>query len=304
MCRFCGVISPFITPFNDDLSIDFYAVRWLVDFQVERGVHGIFPFSTTGEFPHLSMDEGISVTRVVLDGVGGRVWVIPGISANCTEHSVYLGRVFMDMGVDGVIVTPPFFFKPSYDGLKRHFSIIAEKVDLPIIIYNIPSTTGVSVPVKLCLELALEYSNIVGVKATVDEFTYFKRLIGSVKGVRRDFTVLTGLDQLLLPVLMLGGDGGIMALANFAPQIHRAVYDSWVDGDLNRAYSEYKRLLKLTEIYDLASSFPSAVKSSLYALNTPIKPYVRPPLTCEPDEVIDGIRAILRELNLLGDQLL
>lgn len=296
--RFYGVITPFITPFKEDLSIDVDAAKWLARYQAEHGVHGVFPNSTTGEFVHLKKEESIEITKAVLEEVGGKVWVIPGISTNCTEHSIELGRIFKDLGVDGVIVTPPFFFKVGRERLKLHFSRIAEKIDLPIIVYNIPATTGINIPVDLYVELAKEYNNIVGAKVTYDSLAYFRKLISSVKSVRKDFAVLTGIDDFLLPVLMMGGDGGIMALANVAPQIHRAIYDAWTENNLAKAYEEYKKLLKLVRIYDIATSFPTSVKTSLKVLGAPIKPYVRPPLTPEPPENEEKIKKILEELKI------
>lgn len=295
---FYGVITPFVTPFREDLSVDEEAARWLARYQAERGVHGVFPNSTTGEFVHLSMNEALRITEIVLEEVGGKVWVLPGISSNSTMRAVELGLKFRDMGVNGVIVTPPFFFKPSIDGLYNHFATIAEKLEIPVIVYNIPSTTGINIPIELYEKLASEYSNVVGAKVTMSDFTYFRRLIQKVKSLRRDFTVLTGVDELLLPVLMAGGDGGIMALANAFPWIHRKVYDSWVEGRLEDALKWWKRLLELSRIYDVASSFPSAVKTVLSLLGTPVKPYVRPPLNQEPSHVVDEIKLILRSADI------
>ena len=254
--RFYGVISPFITPFKEDYAVYLEAARWLARYQAERGVHGIFPNSTTGEFVHLSREEAVQLTRTVLEEVSGKVWVIPGISANYTEDCVGLGRMFRDMGVTGAVVTPPYFFKISGDRLRTHFSTILEKVDLPIIIYNIPATTGINIPVTLYRDLAKEYSNLAGAKATIESFTYFRQLIQVVKAERKDFAVLTGLDDLLLPVLMMGGDGGIMALANVAPQVHRAVYDAYTSGDLSRAVQEWHKLLKLVRGLRLRDFLP------------------------------------------------
>ncbi|ABL79061.1 dihydrodipicolinate synthase family protein [Thermofilum pendens] len=296
--RFYGVISPFITPFREDLSLDREAVAWLARYQAEKGVHGIFPNSTTGEFVHLSREEAVEVTRLVLEAVGGKVWVIPGISANYTEDSVALGRTFKDLGVDGAVVTPPYFFKVSPERLKVHFSTILEKVDLPIIVYNIPATTGINIPVGLYLELAKEHSNLAGAKATVESFTYFRQLVQVVKAERKDFAVLTGLDDLLLPVLMMGGDGGIMALANAAPQIHREVYDAYRSGDLKRALEAWHKLLRLVRVYDYATSFPTSVKTLLKVMGAPVKPYARTPLTPETREVEEKIAQIARELGL------
>jgi len=287
-----------ITPFDEKLEIDFEALRWLAYHQLRGGVHGIFPNSTTGEFVHLEREEAIRLTEALIDEVGGKIWVIPGISHNSTDKAIELGSIFKDMGVDGVIVTPPFFFKIDAKKLKLHFSKIAERVDLPIIIYNIPSLTGINVPIELYIELAQEYNNIAGAKVTYDSFSYLRRLIQRMRSVRKDFSVLTGMDDMLLSNLMMGGDGGITALANVTPGMHRSIYDAWADGDLKRALDENHKLLKLSSIYDIASSFPTAIKTALNVMGAPVKPYVRPPLTEEPDSVVAAITEVLRELGL------
>lgn len=299
--RFYGVITPLITPFNRDLSIDFEALEWLVNYHVRSGVNGVFPYSTTGEFVHLTVEEGLKLVEKVVEVVDGRVWVIPGISANCTDHSVELGVKVKDLGVDGAIITPPYFFKVGRDKLKLHFSKVAEKVDLPVIVYNIPSATGINIPVELYVELAEEHENITGAKVTYDSISYLKMLIREVKSVRRDFTVLTGLDYQLLDTLLMGGNGGIMALANVAPKIHVEVFKSWTSGDLKTAHEYFKKLLKLAEIYEVTSSFPTSVKTALKVLGTPVKPYVRPPLTPEPLEIEERVKKILEEVGIYGE---
>ncbi len=296
--KFYGVIVPFITPFKEDYTIDFEAARWLAKYQVERGIHGIFPYSTTGEFVHLKPEEGIELVKVVMEEVSSKVKIIPGTSANCTEHAIEMGLKLKDLGVDGAIITPPFFFKVKEERLKLHFAKVAEKVDLPIIVYNIPATTGIVIPVELYVELAEEYSNIAGAKVTYDSVAYMRKLIREVKAVRKDFSILTGMDDHFLFTLMMGGDGGIMALANVAPQIHVEVYNAWRNEDLAKAYEAFKKLLKLVRIYDVATSFPTAVKTSLKIMKTPVKPYVRPPLTPEKPEVEEKIKDILSELGL------
>ncbi len=296
--RFLGVITPFITPFNEKLELDLDAARWLARYQAKNGVHGIFPNSTTGEFVHLSSEEAQKLVEVILEEVGSRVWVIPGISANATHHCIALGKKFKDMGVHGVVVTPPFFFKLSIEGLYKHFSMVAQNLDIPIIVYNIPPLTGVNIPIELYVKLAEEYSNIVAAKVTFESFPYIRKLILEVKSIRKDFAVLTGLDEMLLPVLMMGGDGGIMALANAVPQLHRAIYDSYLAGDLTKAVEEYRKLLKLVKIYDITTSFPSGIKALLSVLGAPVKPFVRPPLLPESSETIKEIAKIVDELGL------
>ncbi len=295
---FSGVIVPMITPFEEDLSLDLDAARWLARWLADSQVSGIFPYSTTGEFVHLKEEEGLRLVEAVLDEVGGRVKVIPGISSNDTERAIELGRKMKDLGVDGVIATPPFFFKLKEDHLYLHFSRIAERVDLPLIVYNIPSLTGNMVPVNVYRRLVSEHSGVVGAKVTYDSVAYMRNLILEVKSIRKDFSVLTGLDDHLLNVLAMGGDGGIMACANFAPEIHVGIYRAFMEGDLERAVELHRRLMKVVRVYDVASSFPTAIKTALSLMGTPIKPYVRPPLIEEPEEVVESIRRILHSAEV------
>ena len=296
--RFHGIIVPMVTPFRRDLSLDRDGVSWLARRLASQGVHGLFPNSTTGEFVHLSREEAVSLVEAVLDAAGGKAWVLPGITANSTQQAVELGRAFRDLGVDGVIAAPPYFFKPSSEALEKHFSAIAERVELPLIVYNIPSTTGVNIPVEVYARLVSEHSNVVGAKVTLDSLTYLRRLVGEVKALRRGFSVFTGMDDHLLPALLLGGDGGVVALANVAPRIHLELYESWRKGRLEEAVSAYRKILSLARIYDVASSFPTAVKTALKALGAPLQPYVRPPLLPEPPEVEEAIRRILVETGV------
>ncbi len=297
MDAFSGVIVPMITPFNEDFSLDMEGIRWLVSFLSEKGVHGLFVNSTTGEFVHLKHDEIVNLVKTTLDLASGPK-VLPGITSNYTGEVISLGREMKDLGADGVIVAPPYFFKLKEDRLHYHFSRIANEVDLPIIIYNIPSLTGNDIPVSVYVKLAQEFSNVVGAKISKDSVSYIRALISRVKAVRKDFSVLTGMDDHLLNVLALGGDGGIMALANVAPQLHLSVYNSWNSGKLDDAVKSFRRLANLARIYDLASSFPTAIKTALSILGSPIKEVYRPPLTMEPAEVRAKIRDVLEEVNI------
>lgn len=296
---FKGVIVPLITPFNEDYSIDFVGLEWLVKFLVEKGVDGIFPYSTTGEFVHLKYDEGIRIVERIMEIIDRKVKIIPGISANSTLNCIDLGKVMEDLGVDGVIATPPFFFKLNEDQLFEHFSSIAKKIDLPIIVYNIPSLTGNFISIKLYRRLAEEYSNIAGAKITYDSVSYMRDLIFELKATRKDFSILTGLDDLLLNTLILGGDGGIMACANFAPEIHITLYRSFIRGEYDVALEMHKKLSQLVRIYNVASSFPTAIKTALKIMNTQVKPYVRPPLKMERKEVEEKIREVLLKAGII-----
>ena len=292
-----GIIVPMITPFKEDLSIDFEATEWLVE-RLERGeVDGIFPYSTTGEFVHLSEEEGVSLAEKVIDS-SKRAMILPGISSNSTDASIRLGRRMKEIGANGVVVTPPFFFKLREEHLILHFSTIADKVDLPIILYNIPALTGNMISVSAVMKLAEEHSNIAGIKVTYDSISYMRNLM-EVKSVRRDFSILTGLDDHLFNTLAIGGDGGIVACANIAPKLHISLYRSFRKGDLNKAVEVHRRICKLVKLYDVASYFPTSIKTAMKFLGYPVKPYVRKPLSQEPEEVEKEILRILKDAGLV-----
>lgn len=295
--QFKGIIVPMITPFKEDLSLDFEATEWLVERLERGGVDGIFPYSTTGEFVHLSEEEGISLAEKVIDSAK-RAMILPGISSNSTEASVRLGRKMKEIGANGVVVTPPFFFKLKEEHIISHFSTIADKVDLPIILYNIPALTGNMISVNAVMKLAREHSNISGIKVTYDSISYMRNVV-EVKSVRKDFSVLTGLDDHLFNTLAIGGDGGIVACANIAPELHVSLYRSFRQGDLNRAVEVHRRICKLVKLYDVASYFPTSIKTAMKVLGYPVKPYVRKPLSQEPVEVEESILGILRDAGLV-----
>ncbi len=292
-----GIIVPMITPFNEKLEIDFEALKWLVEFLEDSGVHGLFPASTTGEFVHLSREERDALVESVVE-YHGRSMVLPGISSNNTLEAVEYGRRYIDLGVDGVIVTPPYYFKPRLEGVKRHFSIIAEKLDTRVVIYNIPSLTGITLPVGLVADLAEEYSNIAGMKITYNNFTYLRQAILSLKQVNKDFSILTGIADMLLPNLMAGGDGGIVALANFAPRLLVNLYTSYIEGELEKAILYWRKILGLSRLYDIAET-PVVIKETLHKLYGTVKPYTRPPLLPLPGEARTKLETILGEAGLI-----
>ncbi|MGC9009541.1 MAG: dihydrodipicolinate synthase family protein [Sulfolobales archaeon] len=295
---FRGVIVPLITPFKKNYSIDHDGVRWLVKYLVREGVNGLFPNSTTGEFVHLRRDEIISLVSTVVEEASGHVLILPGVTANSTIEVIDLAKELLEYDVNGFIIAPPYYFKYSEDRLKKHFSDVAERIDKPLILYNIPATTGVNLSIKLVRDLAIEHSNIAGVKATIDSITYLRRLIQEIKSIRRDFSVLTGLDELFLPNLMIGGDGGIVALANVFPRIHVEIYRAWESKDYAKAIARWRDLLELARIIDVSSSYSTAVKTALKLLGAPIEEISRPPLYEEDPETKKMIENILKKLGI------
>jgi 4-hydroxy-tetrahydrodipicolinate synthase len=281
---FRGIITPMITPFNKNYEIDFVGVEWLINHLVRGGVDGVFPNSTTGESVSLSLDEKKKLIGRVVELVNGRTKVLPGIGGNTTLEVLELGKFARDVGVDGGIIITPYFFKPTPEELKKHYGKIAESLDMPLFIYHFPALTGVSLPVQTVKELAREYSNIAGIKITHDSLIYLKQVVWEVKEVRKDFSVFSGLDQYFLINLMIGGDGGVVALSNLAPKLHRSIYDAWLSGDIAKSYSLYMKLLKLSKLIESGTSTIAAIKAALASVGAPIEPVLRPPLSEEKKE--------------------
>lgn len=292
-----GVIVPLVTPFNEDYSIDLQALEEHVNYLQKAGVHGIFINATTGEFTSLSFEERKFLAEKGRELVTSTFYLVGTASTN-TFEVVELTKHAQDIGADYVVITPPYYCSLSDEALFNHYSLVAEKTDIPIILYNIPSCANpLSVP--LIKRLAMEYSNIAGIKETVDSINHVRDVIFEVKGERKDFKVFTGLDQHFLNTLILGGDGGIMACANFAPELHLALYRAFEEKNFEKVLEYAKKLAKLSKVYSIASSFGSAIKTAMSIRGFSIKPILRPPYTMDGEEVRGRIKELLASLDLV-----
>ncbi|WP_148882402.1 dihydrodipicolinate synthase family protein [Thermococcus aciditolerans] len=289
-----GVIVPLVTPFNEDYSIDFPALEEHIEFLQKVGVHGIFINATTGEFTSLNLNERKLLAERGRELVKSAFYLVGTASSNTVEV-VELTKHAQDIGADYVVIAPPYYCPLNDDALFTHYSTVAESTDIPIILYNIPSCAN-PLSVSLIKRLALEYSNISGVKETIDSVNHIRDVILEVKGERNDFMVFTGLDQHFLNTLVLGGDGGIMACANFAPEVHLALWKAFHEKRFEDAFEHARRLAKLSRVYDLASSFGSAIKLAMSLRGFSIKPVLRPPYMMDGDEVKEDIRKLLAEV--------
>ncbi|MDV3104780.1 dihydrodipicolinate synthase family protein [Thermococcus waiotapuensis] len=289
-----GVIVPLVTPFNEDYSIDVSALEEHVEYLQKAGVHGIFINATTGEFTSLSHEERKFLAEKGRELVTSAFYLVGTASPNTLEV-IELTRHAQDIGADCAVIAPPYYCPLREEALFKHYSMIAEKTEIPIILYNIPSCAS-PLSVSLIKRLALEYSSIAGVKETIDSVNHVRDVILEVKGERKDFKVFTGLDQHFLNTLVLGGDGGIMACANFAPEIHLAVWRAFQEKRFEEAFEGARKLAKLSKVYDLASSFGSAIKLAMSVRGFSIKPVLRPPYIADGEEVREKIRELLKEV--------
>ncbi|ABG03077.1 dihydrodipicolinate synthase [Rubrobacter xylanophilus DSM 9941] len=237
---FSGTLTALITPFRNG-EVDVEALEGLVEFQIQQGVSGLVPCGTTGETPCLSEEEDRLVVETVVRVAGGRVPVIAGTGSNSTDMAIRYTRMAEEAGADGSLQVAPYYNKPTQEGLYRHFATIAENTSLPIILYNIPSRTGVTISAETTARLA-EIPNIVGTKEathSMDLASDLRRLCGE------EFCILSGDDSLTLPIMALGGRGVISVASNVAPAAVSQLTQALLEGDYERGRELHYELLPL-----------------------------------------------------------
>jgi 4-hydroxy-tetrahydrodipicolinate synthase len=289
---FKGAITALVTPFRGG-EIDEKALEKLIEFQIEQGINGIVPCGTTGEAPTLSYDEHKKVIELTVKFVKKRVPVIAGTGANSTEEAIELTEFAKKVGADGALLVCPYYNKPSQEGLYRHFKTIAEKIDIPIILYNIPGRTGVNMLPETVIKLA-QIPNIVGIKEASGSLEQVSEI---VRGAPENFVVLSGDDSLTLPMLAIGGKGVISVASNIIPKVIVLLVDFYLQGkveDSRRLHLEYFEFMKAMFI----ETNPVPVKKAMSLLGM-IEADVRLPL-CEMAEAnVLKLKKVLEKYNLL-----
>lgn len=232
MVEIKGIISAMQTAMNDDESINEAEMRKQIDREIESGVNGVFCLGTNGEFYIMSAEEKVRLMEIFVSQAKGRVSVYAGTGCIGTKDTIELSKKAQEIGVDVLSVITPYFAAISQDELYQHFRAVAEAVDLPIVLYNIPMRTGAFLEGETVARLA-DIPNIVGIKDSSGKFDNILRYIELTKG--KDFAVLSGNDALILDTLKAGGAGGITAISNILPSIMVSIYKNFVSGDLDAA---------------------------------------------------------------------
>ncbi len=259
MLNIQGACPALITPFTKDDEVDVEGLRRLVDYMVEGEVAGIVPCGTTGESATLSKEEHKRVVDVVVDC--SKVPVIAGTGSNNTSEAVELTKHAEDAGVDGCLLITPYYNKPNVSGLKEHFKRIGESVELPLILYNIASRTGLNMTADTMVELAAEVANIKGVKEASGDLKQVGAVIKLAKERDLEFTVVAGDDFLTLPIMSLGGTGVISVAANIVPKPMSDMVDAMSKGEVEKALEIHLRLFPLFEAMFLETN-PIPVKKA------------------------------------------
>jgi len=288
-----GSFVALVTPFRNG-AVDFSKLRDLVEFHLKNGTKGIVPCGTTGEGSTLKFEEKVEIFEIVAKTVKDRIPVIAGVGSNDTASAIQLARAAKQAGVHGLLSVAPYYNRPSQRGLLAHFSKLAESVDLPIVLYNIPSRTGVNIDPETLLQLR-EFKNIVGVKESVMDLDQVSKVVWMCG---KDFTVFSGEDALTLPMMALGAKGVISSSANVIPQDMASLCEACEQGEWGRARELHYRLWPLIKSLFMETN-PVPVKTAM-ALMGMIEEEVRLPLVPMEGENVEKIKKALQAYGLLS----
>jgi len=285
---FRGSIVALVTPFKDDFSVDFDAYGRLIEFQIERGTHGIVPCGCTGEAATLSHDEQKQIIRFAIERIAGRVPVVAGTGSNNTKEAIELTRYAKEVGADGALMITPYYNKPTKEGQIAHYRAVAEKVDIPIMLYNVPSRTGTNIEPQTVAEMS-RIKNIVSIKEAAGS-------LDQVSAIRAacNINILSGDDSLTLPMMAVGASGVVSVAANVAPDRVAALCDEWDAGNVAAAQAIHYELMPLFKALFIQTN-PLPVKAVLAHMGL-IKNVLRLPLTPLPADKFASIKPVVDQL--------
>jgi 4-hydroxy-tetrahydrodipicolinate synthase len=289
---FKGAIVAIATPFKKG-KVDEEALRGLIEFQIKNGTDGIVPCGTTGESPVLTHKEHDRVIEITVAAVKKRVPVIAGTGSNSTDEAIRLTRHAYDVGADGALIVAPYYNRPTQEGLYQHYKLIAEKVPIPIIVYNIPSRTGVNITPDTMAKLS-KIKNIVGVKEAAGSLQQMQEMITACGP---NFSVLSGDDFFTFPLMCLGGHGIISVASNVAPAAVAELVDAISAGKFKKAKELHYKLTPLVNSLFIETN-PAPVKAAL-AMMGKIQYEIRLPLVKLSDANYEKLKQALKTFGLI-----
>ncbi|MHC5162993.1 MAG: 4-hydroxy-tetrahydrodipicolinate synthase [Planctomycetota bacterium] len=278
---FSGTLVALVTPFADG-QIDYETLTELVEFHLESGTDGIVPVGTTGESPTLSHKENKEVVEHVVNAVGGRIPVIAGTGSNSTAEAIEMTAFAKKVGADASLQVAPYYNKPTQEGFYQHFTAVADEVDLPIVLYNIPGRARLG-----------EHENIVAIKEATGKLD-----IASEIAAQSDITILSGDDSLTLPLASVGGKGVISVVANIVPADVKAMTDLILEGDLVSARKWHRKLFMLSKNLLSLATNPIPIKAAMAMLNMASDEMRLPMTELEPSQAI-VLQQALKDYGLL-----
>lgn len=289
---FSGSLVALVTPFRNG-KVDYKTLDELIDFQLESGIDGIVPVGTTGESPTLTHDENKKVIERVVKTVDGMVPVIAGTGSNSTAEAIDLTAFARKVGADASLQVTPYYNKPTQEGFYQHFKAIAEEVNLPVVLYNIPGRCGAGLTPDTIARLA-QIDNIVAVKEATGSLDQASDIAN-----RCDLTILSGDDSLTLPLASIGAKGVISVVANIVPADVKAMTDLILEGDLVSARKWHNKLFTLSRSLLSMSTNPIPIKAAMAMLDM-CSEEMRLPMTPLAENKKNALEKILTNYGLLG----
>ena len=291
---FTGAAVAIITPMNADGSVNYDGFKKLIDYQIENGTDAIVVCGTTGEASTLSHEEHIECIRFVAEYVNKRVPVIAGTGSNCTETAIYLSREAQKAGVDAVLLVTPYYNKATQKGLIRHFGDTAAAIDIPVILYNIPGRTGVNMTPETIKYLVDHYENIVAIKdatGNIGQTAQMARLCGD------SIDIYSGDDNMIVPIMSLGGKGVISVLSHLAPRDTHLIVQKFLDGDTKGSLElQLKYLDLINDLFCEVNPIPVKTACELMGFNPGP---MRLPLTEMEPEHKEKLAAEMKKLGII-----
>jgi 4-hydroxy-tetrahydrodipicolinate synthase len=289
--RFAGLTVALVTPFKDG-AVDESALRKLVDFHVESGTDCVSPVGTTGESPTLTHDEHERVIAVVCDQAAGRIKVVAGTGSNSTTEAIRLTKFAKKSGADAALMVAPYYNKPTQEGFFRHFQAVAQAVDLPIVLYNIPGRTAKNMEPETIARIA-EVPTIVAIKESTGSMDQASQILALT-----DLTVLSGDDSLTLPLLAIGGRGVVSVVGNIIPRDVKSLLTAFRSGDLAAAQQWHQKLFPLCrDMLGLATN-PIPLKAAMQMLKRD-SGELRLPMTALDAAQMSALKRTLGQYGLL-----
>ncbi|MDP1692963.1 MAG: 4-hydroxy-tetrahydrodipicolinate synthase [Burkholderiaceae bacterium] len=288
-----GSIVALVTPMHQDGSVDYAALRRLIDWHIAEGTACIGVVGTTGESPTVDVQEHCEIIRVAVEHAAGRVPVMAGAGANSTREAIELSKFALDVGADCTLQVVPYYNKPTQEGIYRHFRAIAEAVDVPVVLYNVPGRTVADVQHETVLRLA-RVPGIVGIKEASGNID---RAAWLIKQAPRGFSIYSGDDQTAIALMLLGGHGNVSVTANVAPRAMAELCKAAIAGNARQAGEIHLKLLALHKQL-FAEPNPIPVKWALARLGR-CGPALRLPLVDMSEALQAPLEAALREADLL-----
>lgn len=290
--RWQGVFTALVTPFDAESRLDEVAYRRLADRQVAAGISGLVPCGTTGETPTLSSDEWETCIKTAVEAAAGKVPVIAGTGTNDTLTSIQRTQRAKELGADAALVVTPYYNKPNPEGLRRHYASIAQDGGLPVVVYNVPSRTGLNMKPEQVFDVA-KIDGILAVKEAAGDMSQALDLLA---GRPASLRVLSGEDDLTCGMMLMGGDGVVSVVSNVAPEMTVAMARAALAGDAETARRHHMQLLPLIRTL-FSETNPVPAKAALAQMGL-CEPHVRPPLYVASEATRKRVSADLDQLGL------